>query len=831
MKKNNRLKVFSMTAEKITADNLYTSCNLDFLKFETTKELADLTAPLGQEQAIKAIDFCINVNSYGYNLFCVGAEGTGKESLVKQILEKNRKRRKTPSDWCYVYNFKMPHKPTALRLPAGKARCFAKDMAKLVEEIKVTLPAAFEDEQYVAQIKKIEDSFREQKTQYFDTIQKNTTGKNVSVLRMPVGLVVAPTRDGEVLSPEAFEKLPEEEQQVVLAELNQAQENLEAAVRDVPKWEKEQREQISDLDERFAKAAVGHLIEDLKKKYKGFKPVRDYLDDVCRDIIENVSLFLDEEEEQAPGGAEGGDEQPVNVLNKQKTEGPLRRYKVNILVEHAKNDGAPVVFLEHPITPNLIGRVERQQMFGALITDFNMIKAGALHNANGGYLVMDAKDLLNHPTAWEALKRALRSKKITLDPPSEDGMMTAILEPETIPLDIKVVLMGEPELYYTLVESDPDFPELFKVQANFFSTMKKTREKVENYARMIATLARKNKLRPLTKTAVARLIEHASRMAADCEKLTAHVSLISDLMREANYCALIGKTDTIDKGHIETAIETKKKRADRVQERMTEQIKRGTVMIDTQGEVVGQINGLAVYEFGQVSFGRPSRITCLTRTGKGEVLDIEREVELGGPLHTKGVLILSSFLASKYSQNAPLSMTASLVFEQSYSEVDGDSASSAELYAMLSALSGLPLKQSLAVTGSVNQFGQIQAIGGVNEKIEGFFDICKMRGLTGTQGVVIPNANIKNLMLRADVVEACRNGAFAVYGVDTVDEGIELLTGKPAGKRRQDGTYPEGTVNGLVQKRLLHFLKQTVAYHRFCNAVPDRELNLSFLNG
>lgn len=820
-----------MTVSPLSADMLYTKCDLDFLPFETTRDLEDLATPLGQERAIKAIDFCINVNSYGYNLFCVGAEGTGKESLVRQILEKERKNRPAPSDWCYVYNFKMPHKPTALKLPAGRARAFAKDMEKMIETLKVTLPAAFEDEQYVSQVKQIEESFRDQKTQYFDSIQKNTTGKNVSVLRMPVGLVVAPTRDGEVLSPEAFEKLPEAEQQEVLAELNQAQEELEAAVRDVPKWEKEQREQMRDLDERFTKASVGHFIDDLKRKYRSANGVKEYLEDVYQDIIDNVSVFLDDDEDSSrPQNSEDGDEQPVNVMNKQKTEGPLRRYKVNVLVEHAKKAGAPVVFLEHPITQNLIGRVERQQVLGALITDFNMIKAGALHNANGGYLVMDAKDLLSHPTAWEALKRALRSKKITLDPPSEDGMMTAILEPETIPLDIKVILMGEPELYYSLVESDPDFPELFKVQANFMSTMEKTRDRTGNYARLIATLARKHGLRPLSKAAVERLIEYASRLAADVEKLTAHVSTISDVMREANYCAMSDKADVIDRPHVDEAIEGRKKRADRLQERMMEQISRGTVMIDTNGAVVGQINGLAVYEYGQASFGRPSRITCLTRVGKGDVLDIEREVELGGPIHTKGVLILSSFLASKYSQNAPLSMTASLVFEQSYGEVDGDSASSAELYAMLSALSGLPIKQSLAVTGSVNQFGQIQAIGGVNEKIEGFFDTCVMRGLTGEQGVVIPKANVKNLMLRKDVVQACRDGTFAVYAVETVDEGISLLTGVPAGEKQSGGTYPQGTVNAKVQEKLLYYLKQNVAYQRFCRDKPQAALDLSFMN-
>lgn len=807
-----------MSVTPLQPEQLYSAADLDFLSFETTADLEDLASPLGQEQAISAIEFCINVDSYGYNLFCIGPEGTGKSSLVRQILTKAARKRKTPGDWCYVYNFATPYKPAALRMPAGKAKLFAKDMDKLIEELRVALPAVFEGEEYRTRLKTVEDSFREQKTQYFDTIQKNTTGKNVSVLRMPVGLVVAPTRDGEVLSPEAFEKLPEDEQQEVLAELNAAQEELEDAVRDIPKWEKEQREQTRLLNEEFAQFAVKHLIDDLKKKYKNIKHVTAYLNAVYADIIENVALFIGDEEEMQ-GQTE--EEQPINVLSKQKVEGPLRRYKVNVLVEHGKTDGAPVVFLEHPIMTNLIGRVERQQQFGALITDFNMIKAGALHEANGGFLVIEAKDILNHSSSWESLKRALRARKITMDPPSDDGgVMTTILEPEAIPLNIKVVLLGEPQLYYTLAETDPDFPELFKVEANFFPHMDRTPENIAKYARLIATLGRRNKLRPLEKAAVSRLIEQASRLSEDSEKLTAHIAYISDLIREANYCALVSRSNVISRNHVEQAIMAKIKRSDRVQERMTEQIKRGTVMIDTEGKVVGQINGLAVYEFGQVSFGRPNRITCLVRMGKGDIIDIEREVELGGPLHTKGVLILSSFLASRYSENAPLSMEASLVFEQSYGEIDGDSASSTELYVMMSALANVPIRQYLAVTGSVNQFGQIQAIGGVNEKIEGFFDICRMRGLTGKQGVLIPRANIPNLMLRNDVVEACRAGMFHVYPVETIDEGIEILTGMPAGEKDGEGRYPADTVNGKVQRRLNEFLSQNLEYQRQCNAPP-----------
>ncbi|MCQ2915022.1 MAG: AAA family ATPase [Alphaproteobacteria bacterium] len=818
-----------MSVKPLKAEQLYTKCPLDDLNFKTTLDLSDLDQPLGQERAIEAINFCINVDSYGYNLFCIGPEGTGKASLVKHLLTKAAKERKTPDDWCYIYNFETPYKPAALRLPAGKARPLAKDVDKLIEELKVALPATFESDEYKTALKAIEDKFKDQKTKYFDDIQKNSTGKNVSILRMPVGLVVAPTRDGEVLSPEAFEKLDEEEQREILAELNTAQEELEEAVRDIPQWEKDQREEVRKLNEQFAELAIKHLIDDLRKKYRHTKNVPAFLKGIYNDIIENVALFISSEEsspseelasEDSEESAE--DYQLMALLAKKKGDSPLKRYKVNVLVDHTNQKGAPLIFLDHPIITNLFGRVDRQQQFGALVTDFNMIKAGALHDANGGFLVLEAKDILSHPSSWEALKRALRAKKITMDPPTSDGgMTTTILEPEAIPLNIKVVLLGDPNLYYTLVENDPDFEELFRVEANFFPTMDKKAENIEKYARLISTQAKKNKLRPLTKEAVERLIEHASRLAEDVKKLSTHIASINDLIREANYCALLAKSKIITSEHIEQAIKAKIYRSDRISERMEEQIERGSILIDTQGEVVGQINGLAVFEFGHVSFGKPSKITCLTRLGNHGVIDIEREVDLGGSLHSKGVLILSSFIANRYSKNAPLSMNATLVFEQSYGEIDGDSASSTELYVILSALSGIPIKQNLAVTGSVNQFGQIQAIGGVNEKIEGFFDICKSRGLTGTQGVLIPYTNIENLMLKKEVVEACAKGKFHIYPVKTIDEGIEILTGVPAGKLDKNGKYPANSVNGKVQKAIDNYLAYSLEYKRQANLTAN----------
>ncbi|MCQ2965769.1 MAG: AAA family ATPase [Alphaproteobacteria bacterium] len=820
-----------MTVKPLKPEQLYSKCNLDFLNFEKTTDLADLDEPLGQKQAIDAINFCINVDSYGYNLFCIGPEGTGKSSLVKQILNKEAKKRKTPEDWCYIYNFDTPYKPKALKLPAGKARPFAKDIDKLIDELRVALPAAFEKDKYKVALKAIEDKFLDQKTKYFDEIQKNSTGKNVSVLRMPVGLVVAPTHDGEVLTPEAFEKLSEDEQQEVLAELNTAQTELENAVRDVPKWEKEQREEIKKLNEKVASMAIKHLIDDLRKKYSHTTNVPKFLKSIYNDIIENVSFFINPtEEENAENSNEetstsSEEEQLVALLAKQKPDVQLSRYKVNVLVDHSEQKGAPVVFLDHPILSNLIGRVDRQQQFGALVTDFNMIKAGALHEANGGFLVIETKDILNQPSSWESLKRALRSKKITMDPPAtEGGAMTTILEPEAIPLNIKVVLLGDPTLYYTLVENDPDFAEIFKVEANFYPTMDRDEENVSKYARLIATQARRNKLRPLEKSAVAKLIEYGSRLAEDTKKLTTHIATISDLIREANYCAMTNKKNVITRSHVEEAIRARIKRSDRLSEQMSEQIERGTILIDTDGAVVGQINGLAVFEYGHIAFGKPSRITCLTRIGKHGVIDIEREVDLGGSLHTKGVLILSSFISNRFSKNAPLCMEASLVFEQSYGEIDGDSASSTELYAILSSLSGVPIKQSFAVTGSVNQFGQIQAIGGVNEKIEGFFDICKIRGLTGKQGVLIPKTNVENLMLRQDIIDACEAGKFHIYPIETIDQGIEILTGIPAGEKDKNGKFPENSINGKVQKQLDCYLENSIEFTRQGNMPAKKSM-------
>ncbi|MGD9638101.1 MAG: AAA family ATPase [Alphaproteobacteria bacterium] len=795
-----------MIKQSLKPEQLYTKSNPEDFGFKTTTDLEEMMSPLGQERAINAVNFGINVHSKGYNLFCLGPEGTGKTSLVKHILKKSAKSKPVPNDWCYVNNFDDNHKPRALKLPAGRASGFAKDMEKLVDNLKISIPAAFESDEYKEKLASVEEKYKEQKSNYFDNLQKQASGKNVSLLRMPVGLVVAPMHNGEVLSPEAFEKLPEDEQKALMKELNETQEKLEIAVRDVPKWEKDQREEVSNLNKKITNAAVSGYLDEIKKKYKDIKAVTSYLKQVHNHIIENVDQFFEEEEE----------ENPILAAMKRSTatgEQSLRQYLVNPIVRNEEKEGAPIVFADHPTYSNLFGRVERQQLFGALISDFNLIKAGSLHEANGGYLLIDARKLLSQPSAWDSLKRAIRSKNIKIEQTGDDiGFSTITLDPEPIPLDVKIILIGEADLYYTLASLDPDFGDLFKVEADFCSTMERTRENEAEYAKLIGSLSKKKQLRSLNNYAVARIVEHASRLAGDANKLTAHIASIGDLVREADYFARASNSNIIGCNHVEQAIKSQIYRSDRVRESMMEQITRNVIKISTSGEVAGQINGLVVYEFGRISFGRPTRITCLVRMGKGDVIDIEREVELGGPIHTKGVLILQSLLGSRFSKDKPLSLTASLVFEQSYGEVDGDSASSAEYYALISAISGIPIKQNFAVTGSVDQFGRIQPIGGVNEKIEGFFDVCKGRGLDGTHGVLIPENNVKNLMLKQEIVDAVRDGLFHVYDVSTVDEGIEILTGIPAGGLDDNGEYPMGTVNRKVENRLKQLFTKSMEY-------------------
>lgn len=802
-----------MSITKLKSNQLYTKCDPKKFKFSSTAELEERLSALGQDRALSAVEIGINIQSKGYNLFCLGPEGTGKTSLVKRVLVEEAKKRPTPDDWAYVYNFDEPYKPQAVNFPVGTAAEFAKDIDKLIETLSVSIPAILESDEYKAGQSIIHEKFKQHKEEYIKILQKKAKGKSVSLLHMPVGLVVAPVKNGEVLSPEAFDELPESEKKQLLEDLNQMQEEIENTAQDLPQWEDKQRKETNDLREKFLKIAVKNPIDELHAKYKGHKQANDFLKKIQKHIITNIDEFMPSSENNC-GGGEGDDALSALFSRmKQPEEDKYAKFKVNVIVKNEPDSGAPIIHLDHPTQGNLVGRVERIQQYGALLTDFSLIKSGALHQANGGFLLIDARKLLLQPYAWDSLKRALASKTVKIEAPSEETTFTTIsLDPEPIPLQVKVILTGDEELYEVLSERDPDFSDFFKVEADFGVLMDRTPENEVEYAKLIGSLSKKKKLRSLNKQAVAKVIEYSSRLAEDSEKLTAHIASIGDLLREADYWARKSKANQIGKNHIEQAIDAQIYRSDRIKQAMLEQIDKGTILMDVEGSRVGQINGLVVYNFSRTSFGKPARITTQVRIGKGEFINIEREVEMSGPIHTKGVLILSSLLANRFAKDRPLSLSASIVFEQSYGGVDGDSASSTEYYCMLSAIANLPIKQNIAVTGSINQFGEVQPIGGVNEKIEGFFDVCRHRGLTGDQGVIIPRTNVKDLMLREDVLNAVDEGKFHIYAVDNVDDGIEILTGIKAGKPDKHGNYPKGTVNYAVRQGLEYFYKRYVKF-------------------
>lgn len=803
-----------MAITKLTSDQLYRKCDPSKFDFNTTADLEERLSALGQDRAIHAVELGIHIKSRGYNLFCLGPEGTGKTSLVKRILEKEAKNRKTPDDWAYVYNFDEPYKPLAMSFPAGQAAEFAKDVDELLDELSDSLPEIIESEEYKAALGIIRQKYKAKKEEYINVLQKKAKGKRVSLLHMQMGLVVAPMKDGEVLSPDAFEQLPEEEKKLVMEDLNAMQEEIENATQDLPRWEEKQKREITILREKFVRSAVKDPIDALRKKYKSQQPSR-FLKQIQDNILDNIDDFVPTDSDRQ-AAATGADEDPLQQLlskMKQPEEDKFAKFKVNVIVKNVPNSGAPIITVDYPTQGNLVGKVERIQQYGALLTDFTLIKAGALHQANGGFLLLDARKVLEQPYAWDSLKRAIASKRVKIEAPSEETSFTTIsLDPEPIPLDIKVVLTGDFEIYELLSERDPDFRDFFKVEADFGMIMDRNAENEVEYAKLIGSLSKKKQLRSLNRQAVARVIEYASRMADDAGKLTAHISSIGDLLREADYWARVSNSKQIGKNHIDQAIEAQIYRSDRIKKAMLEEIDKGTILMDVKGERVGQINGLVVYDFSRYSFGKPARITTQVRIGKGDFMDIEREISMSGPIHTKGVLILKSLISNRFAKHSPLSLSASIVFEQSYGGVDGDSASSTEYYCLLSAIANLPIKQSIAVTGSINQFGEIQPIGGVNEKIEGFFDVCAHDGLTGKQGVIIPRTNVDNLMLRADIVQAVEEGRFTIYAIDTVDDGIEILTGVKAGKLDNKGNYPKGTVNYMVEESLRQYYQDYARY-------------------
>ena len=792
-----------MPVKALDPAQLCQRCDPAQFDFKTTEDLEHLTAFIGQPRAIGALEFGVGIRQKGYNIFALGPEGIGKGNLVRKTFEAAAHSEQVPSDWCYVQDFEQSHKPRALELPAGKGIEFKHDMEQFVEDLRDALLVTFESEEYLNRLQDLQETLNEQQEAALEELRTRAKKKELAVLRTPSGLAIAPVRDGEVISPEEFQGLPQEQREALEKDIADLQEELEAMLVNVPGWQRELREQVTSLNREMADIAVGGLIRQLLKDHAELPAIVEHLEAVQQDVVKHVRQIIDEgdpAQSSAPTPPRG----PLAALGARST---LQRYQVNLLVDHGSSERAPVVYEDNPTFQNLLGRIEHTAQMGALITDFSLIKPGALHRANGGYLILDARRLLQEPFAWEGLKRALRSEQLRMETPGQvqSFISTVTLDPEPIPLNLKVALLGDPMLYYLLMENDPESRELFRVASDFDDQMDRDSESQMLYARLIGSLATVHGLRPLDPGGVARIIEHSSRIIEDGRKLSIQMNHITDLMREADYWAGKADRDVMTSEDVSKAIDAEIFRSDRIKERTQEQIYRETILIDTDGKQTGQVNGLSVYQFGDFAFGRPSRITARVRVGKGEVLDIEREVDLGGPIHSKGVMILSSFLGSRYSPDRQLSLAASLAFEQSYGGVEGDSASSAELYALLSSIAEVPAKQSLAVTGSVNQFGRVQAIGGVNEKIEGFFDICNTRGLTGDQGVLILDSNVQHLMLRDDVVQAVTKGKFHVYPIESIDQGIELLTGVPAGESDDEGAYPEDTINGKVQARLKKF--------------------------
>lgn len=779
-----------MTPEPLASGRLRRHCDTARLTFVTTADLDDLAEGIGQMRAIEAAHFGIGMRHAGYNLYVMGPPGCGKRTLIRHLLDRRVAEEVPPVDWCYVHNFAQPHKPRAIHLPAGMGVRFRDDMQQLVTELQSAIPAVFEGEEYRRRLEQIDEEYAERQSQTFGAVGDDAVQHGIILLRTPNGFSFAPAKGDEVMAPDAFDKLSDADKARIEQEIGRLQGALEKAIRQVHQWRRERIERVRKLNEEAVLFAVGHLIDELRAAYAEHPAVCSHLDAVQQNVIASMDEFRHPKEGMPALAALSGE-----AAN-------FGRFLVNLLVGREAAGGAPVVYEEHPTYHNLMGRVEHIAQLGALVTNFQLIKPGALHQANGGYLLLDALKLLSQPFAWEGLKRALSTHALRIESLGQlvSLVSTVSLEPEPIPLYTKVVLFGNRTLYYLLAEYDPEFGELFKVAADFEDEVERTPDNDLLYARLIGTLARRDALRPFDREAVGRVIEHGARRAEDAHKVSIHVESLADLIRQADYWAAMDRRDLVTRADVERAIAAQIRRSDRMRERSHEAILRGILHIDTTGEAVGQVNGLSVFQLGDFTFAQPSRITATTRLGEGELVDIQREVKLGGAIHSKGVLILASFLATRYAAEQPLSLSASLTFEQTYGQVEGDSASVAELCALLSSLANTPIRQALAVTGSVDQFGRVQAIGAVNDKIEGYFDICSMRGLSGEQGVIIPVANVAHLMLRQDVVDAAAAGRFHVWAVETVDDALELLTGVQAGTPEQ-----AGSLSRRVADRLKHF--------------------------
>lgn len=785
-------------------------CDLDTeLGFCTSSEdVPGLEGVIGQDRAVRSMQFGLAMDAPGYNIFVSGQTGTGKTTYVNASVSQAAASGTVPEDWCYVNNFADPESPVAISLPAGMGRQFQKDLEELVRELRAALPKAFESSDYEQKKKALETSFQSHMQERLNALQKQASEVRFLFRQAGGKLMIMPLKDDKPYSNQEFAELPDEQRLGLEATGHQLEGVLEEILREGKSLEKQTAEKIVDLEKQIARAAATPTVDRLREKYKAYAKVLTYLEAAGKDIEENRVLFLAEESAEAEESDENAEEELVDLslVTGQGNGEAFTRYKVNLFISHEDSTGAPVVLESNPNYYNLFGKVEYKNQLMSVSTDFTMVKPGAIHRANGGYLVLQARDILTEPLVWEQLKRALKYRQAVIENIGEQyrNIPTATLRMEPIPLKLKVILIGSP-LFYLVLTQDEDFTKLFKVKVDFDVDMARSPENLCKYVSFVSSLCRREKLRHLDRSALAQIVEYGSRLAGDQTKLSTRFNEVGEIIYEANALASLDGSALVFASHIDEAIRQRHFRLSRVEEKVQEMILTGKLLIDTAGSRIGQVNGLSVVELGNFAFGQPSRITAVTFMGKEGVIAIERETEMSGSLHSKGVLTLAGYLGMKFAQDKPLSLTAQITFEQNYGGIEGDSASSTELYAILSSLADVPIRQSLAVTGSVNQYGEIQPIGGVTEKIEGFFDICVAKGLTGDQGVIIPQSNLDNLMLKDEVLAAVRAGQFHLYAVQTIDQGIEILTGVPAGQKDENGSYPEDSIFARADTKLQKF--------------------------
>ncbi len=795
---------------EVAAEKLAWRCDLSYLPYTCTAEMTPLEDFIGQERAIRAIEFGLGVNKPGFNIFVSGLTGTGKTSIIKAFLKKATAAQTasatdltTPEDWCYVYNFTDADRPVALKIRQGWGKLLKTDMEQLVQNLQRAAKKMFESDEYVHHRQRTIEQIQKKQQEMMEALMVEANRTGYTLRMTPSGIVLLPVKDGKPMEESDYLALPPEEKKRLDDSRSAIEKKVEDALREGKKLEREIIEKLEALENEAGDYLVRIPLADLKEKYRDYPKVVAYLDGVREHVLKNLQRFKGAEAAAMPG--------PVGAISfGEPPSDPFLPYRVNVFVDNSDTQGPPVIVETNPTYHNVFGVIEKKPIVGGYVTDFTLIKPGSISRANGGYLVLYDRDVLSNAGVWEALQRVIKNRELRIEEPSAffGFVPPQGLRPEPIPTDTKVIMIGDPSLYRTLAAGDPDFRETFKVKADFNFEIDRTQENLTAFACFISDYCNREELRHFEPDGVARVIEQCARQVEDQNKLSTRFSDMVDLLIEADYWAGKDQAQLVAGKHVDRAIVEKNFRLNLIEKRLQELIAEGTLLVDVDGAVVGQVNGLAVYQMGDFSFGRPSRITAQTFVGRGGIINIERESKMSGKSHDKGVLILGGYLGGKYAQHRPLSLASTVCFEQSYDGVDGDSASSTELYAILSSLAETPINQGIAVTGSVNQNGEVQAIGGVNQKIEGHFDICRIKGLTGSQGVMIPRANQRNLMLRSDVVEAAKAGKFHVFAVGTIDEGIEVLTGNAAGQRDAKGEYPAGSINDRVEKKLQRFTRQ-----------------------